>query len=440
MAEYPGQARDTIFALASGAGKAAISILRLSGSGVAGVLAALCGKLPKPRRATLCRLRGQTGEILDDALVLFMPGPGSFTGEDCGEVFVHGGRAVIAAVSQALVQFGARPAEPGEFARRGFLNGRMDLLAAEGIADLIDAQTEMQRRQAMRQVTGAQARLLSDWTERLRQVLAAQEALIDFPDEDLPPEVEQALCADIAALRAEMAQAKVASTSLMRIRDGLTIAVIGPPNAGKSSLINALTEREVAITAATPGTTRDALEVAVEIAGVPVTLVDTAGLRETADPVEAEGVRRAHARMVMAELVVRVRDASAGFELSEPMQTDPRRVLRVANKIDLTRNIGADEIGVSAATGEGIGALRDALVAWVEGELGQAAPAGFTQLRHVAALRDAGEALRQAQTAARPELRGEDLRVALAALARITGAVDVEAVLDAVFSRFCIGK
>ncbi len=445
---------DTIMALASGSGRAAVAVLRLSGPGCGAVLDRLCGR-PAPRRASLRALReegpGPGREALDRALVLWMPGPGSYTGEDCAELHLHGGVAVVAAVSAVLARLGVRPAEPGEFTRRAVLAGRMDLLAAEGVADLVAAEGEAQRRQALRQMEGGLGRRLAGWAERLRGVLAQQEALIDFPDEDLPSEVEALLLAEVAALAGEMRQGLADGMAGERVRDGLVVAVAGAPDVGKSSLVNALAEREVAIVAAGPGTTRDVLEVTLDVAGVRVALLDTAGLRETADPVEAEGVRRARARAAAADLVILVRDAGAAASggLKDAgvawEQAEPRPpAIVVLNKADLVAGGAGDEGGdvrlrVSARTGLGMAALRARLAAEV-GRLVATGGVPLTRARHRAALGEAVAALERAEAVAWPELRGEELRLALRAVGRITGEVDVEALLDTVFSRFCIGK
>lgn len=423
-------------ALASGPGRAAVAVLRLSGPGCGGMLDRLCGR-PAPRRASLRSLRA-AGEVLDRALVLWMPGPGSYTGEDCAELHLHGGTAVVAAVTAALARLGARPAEPGEFTRRAVLAGRMDLLAAEGIADLVAAEGEAQRRQALRQMEGGLGRRLAGWAERLRVVLAQQEALIDFPDEDLPPEVEAVLLAEVAALAGEMRQGLVDGVAGERVRDGLVVAVAGAPDVGKSSLVNALAEREVAIVAAGPGTTRDVLEVALDVGGVPVTLLDTAGLREAQDPVEAEGIRRARARAAAADLVILVCDARTAVPAVDGVGDAP--VVLVLNKAELAGD-GAEAAGlrVSARTGLGVAALRARLAEEV-GRLVATGGVPMTRARHRAALGEAVAALGRAEAADWPELRGEELRLALRAVGRITGEVDVEALLDTVFSRFCIGK
>ena len=425
--------QDTIFAVASGAGRAAIAVLRLSGPRAAEVLAGLC-RPPPPRRAALRALRDAGGAVLDRALVLWLPGPASYTGEDSAELHLHGGRAVIAAVAAALVARGARPAEPGEFTRRAFLNGRMDLIEAEAVADLVDAETEAQRRQALRQLEGALGALYRGWAERLLVLMAQEEALLDFPDEDLPPEVAEAAGAELAALRAEIAAHLNDAHRGERLREGLVFAITGPPNVGKSSLLNALAERDVAIVSPTPGTTRDALETRVVLGGVPVTLVDTAGLRAAADPIEAEGVRRARAHAAAADLVIAVGEAGA-----VPGDVPPD-ALRVANKTDLGGAVPTDALGVSAATGAGLATLRARLAAEAARLTDRSGPPPLTRARHRAALETATACLAGAAAAVLPELRAEDLRGALRALGRITGAVGVEDVLDRIFAQFCIGK
>jgi len=424
---------DTIFAVASGAGRAAVTLLRLSGPHAGTLLDALCRR-PQPRVAALRALK-VSGEILDRALVLWLPGPGSYTGEDSVELHLHGGRAVLSAVSEALVGLGARPAEAGEFTRRAFLNGRMDLVEAEAVADLIEAETAAQRQQALRQMEGGLGAVLHGWTDRLTRLLAQQEALIDFPDEDLPPEVEAALLAEIGALIREISTMLHDGRRGERLRDGLVFAVVGPPNAGKSTLVNALAAREVAIVSATPGTTRDVLEVRLDLGGVPVTLLDTAGLRDTTDEIEAEGVRRAMARMADADLVLLVAESGAGT--FEDVGDLPK--ILICTKSDTGGN-GPGASHVSARTGYGMDHLRDTLAQAAQSMTQAAGPPPLTRARHRAALTEAVARLQTASTAALAELRGEDLRLALRAIGRVTGAVGVEDILDSVFRQFCIGK
>jgi tRNA modification GTPase len=425
----------TIFALASGAGRAGIAVMRISGAETAPILTVLAARVPPPRRASLRQLRNAEGEVLDQALVLWFPAPASYTGEDGAELHLHGGPAVLAGVADALLTLGARPAEPGEFTRRAFLNNRLDLTGAEAVLDLIEAETAAQRGQALRQLGGALTRTYEDWRARLMGLLAHQEALIDFPDEDLPPEVEARLHASLATLTAEIANHLADERRGERLRTGITIAVTGPPNAGKSSLVNALTGRDIAIVSPMPGTTRDALEARLVLAGVPVTLVDTAGLRETSDAIEAEGVRRARARAAEADLVLHLQEAGASVEPSEGIS--------IATKMDLYPDamLPPETVPISVMTGAGLDALRDRLTTEVT-RLTQAAgaQAPLTRPRHRAALAEALERLTAAHTAPAPELVAEDLRLALRSLGRVTGRVDVEDILGLVFSQFCIGK
>lgn len=425
---------ETIFALASGSAPAAIAVLRISGPASEAILRALCGgRLPAPRRLSHRRLRDADGVVLDQAMVAWLPGPGTYTGEDCAELMLHGGRAVVDAVVGGVIGLGGRPAEPGEFTRRAFLNGRMDLTEAEGVHDLIAAETEAQRRQALRQLDGALGATYTGWADRLRVVLAQQEALIDFPDEDLPPEVEGRLLDELDALCSAIGMHLDDGHRGEKLREGLFFAITGAPNVGKSSLINALAGRDVAIVSALPGTTRDALEARVVLGGVPVTLVDTAGLRDTADPIEAEGVRRARLRAEEADLVIAVIEAGERLPASGVG-------LVVANKVDLGRTAPEGALAVSALTGQGLDALRDRLSATAQHLTQTAGPPPLTRARHRLALEDALACLRSAREAPLPELRGEDLRQALRAIGRITGHVGVEDILDTLFSAFCIGK
>jgi len=426
-----------IFALASGAGRSALAVMRLSGVGTGEVLRHLAGGLPPPRRASLRMLR-LAGLQLDRALVLWFPGAANYTGEESAELQLHGGPAVIAAVADALVALGARPAEPGEFTRRAFLNGKLDLTEAEGIADLIAAETEAQRRQALRQAEGALARRHGQWAARLTRLLARQEAFIEFEEEDLPADLDAQVAMDAAALRAEMAGLLADGAKGEKLREGLSVAILGAPNAGKSSLLNALVGREAAIVSARAGTTRDVVEVRLILAGVPVTLADTAGLRDAVDDIEAEGVRRALARAEAADLRLLVFAADAELDAATLALRGPDSLM-VLSKADLGGTLeGALEI--SAQSGAGMDRLRARLEAEAAARAGLSDAAGLTRPRHRAALGEAVEWLDRLPEATMPELRAEALRGAIRALSRLTGRVDVEQVLDLVFGEFCIGK
>jgi tRNA modification GTPase len=436
-------APDTIYAPATAAGRAAIAIIRLSGPEAGPALAALAGKLPPPRIARHVRLRDpESGAALDDGLALWFPGPHSVTGEDVAELHVHGSRAVLAAVMAALSRRGLRLAEPGEFTRRAFLNGKLDLTQAEAIADLAAAETEAQRRQALRQLDGQLGAVYRDWGERLLRLLAHLEAAIDFPDEDLPPEIEARVAAETAALAEEIGAHLADRHRGERLRDGIAVAILGPPNAGKSSLLNQLARREAAITSPIAGTTRDVIEVAIDLAGYPVVLADTAGLRDSADVIEQEGLRRALARAEAAELRLFVFDACRPEDARGAAAWPGPDTLLVANKIDLARDAAAMPTGaipISALTGEGLPALIASLASRVAETYDIAAPV-LTRARHRESLESADAALRRSLAADLPELRAEDLRLAWRSLGHITGHVDVEDLLDVIFADFCLGK
>jgi len=435
---------DTIFAAASGFGRSAVCVIRVSGPRTRAALEAMAGGPPPPRRLALRRLvEPGTGEPLDLALVAWMPGPSSFTGEDQAELHIHGGLATRAAVLRALgTVAGCRAAEPGEFTRRAFLNGRMDLSKVEGLADLIDAETEAQRRQALRQLEGRLGSLVETWRARLIEALALLEAALDFSDEgDVPAtlEGEAATIADevAAAMRKHLADARRGE----RLRDGFTVVLAGPPNAGKSTLLNALARRDVAIVSPVAGTTRDAIEVRCDLSGLPVTFVDTAGLRDSADPIEREGVARARARLGAADLVLWLIAPDLPGEAGPAGQCP---MLRVGTKADLG---GSDEEGVdltvSAAVGVGLAELLDRIGREAEKAL-DGGDAVITRERHRRALETSEAALVRAQAALADEpyaeLAAEDVRLALRALGAITGRVDVEEILDRLFATFCIGK
>jgi len=403
------------------------------------MLCAVAGKVPQPRHATLAALRDpSTGDIIDRSLVLWFPGPASVTGEDVAEFHIHGGPAILNALVSALQQSRiCRLAEPGEFTRRGFENGKLDLSAAEGIADLIEAETAAQRRQALHQADGAFARMTESWAARLVRLLAHCEATIDFADEDIPPDLTDSVRQDIEALAAEIASHLKDGRRGERVRDGISVALIGPPNSGKSSLLNLLAGRSVAIVSATAGTTRDIIEAHLDLAGYPVSVADTAGLRPTNDEIEAEGIRRARARAAVADIVVLVLDASEPVS-RETEFTDAKPDIVLWNKIDqAAAPLGA--LGVSVVTGKGILHFIALLTAKVETLLA-GPPALVTRQRHRDALEAVVAALSRGQAAPEPGLMAEDLRAAVGSLGRITGSVDVEAVLDVIFRSFCIGK
>jgi tRNA modification GTPase len=440
---------DTIFALATAAGRAAVAVVRVSGPLSGETLKKLAASLPAARRAALRRLTSAAGEVLDEALVLWLPGPGSFTGEDSAELHLHGGRAGVEAVTTALADLGLRLAEPGEFSRRAFQNGKLDLTQAEAIADLVDAETDAQRRQALGQLEGGLSARYEAWRKRLIGALARLEAAVDFPDEDLPEHLQDEVGARIGDLAADLEAALKDDGRGERVREGFRIALIGPPNAGKSSLLNRLAGREAAIVTATPGTTRDVIEVPAVVDGFKVLFADTAGLRESSDPIEVEGVRRARAWAEGADLRLWLVDQS-GSQGPSPEAAALACVgdVLVLNKADrppgpdaAIRIEGLEALPLSAMTGEGMDALWAALSARVARLTGGDFPA-VTRLRHRRHLRDAAAALRRGQGALTrsPELAAEDLRHAALALGRIAGRIDPEQVLDEVFSNFCIGK
>jgi tRNA modification GTPase len=440
----------TIYALASAPGPAAIGVVRLSGPGVRATLMAIAGGVPPPRRATRARLTDPgSGDPIDDGIVLFFPAPHSYTGEDVAELHLHGSRAVLSAVLEILgTRAGLRLAEPGEFTRRAFENAKFDLTEAEAVADLIAAETTAQRRQALRQLEGALGAVYEDWRARLMRALARLEAEIDFPDEGLPPDLWAGIRADVAALAGEIAAHLDDRRRGERLRDGVSIAILGPPNSGKSSLLNALARRDVAIISATAGTTRDVIEVRLDLGGYPVLVADTAGLRDSADAIEQEGVRRALARAETADLRLVLLDATRrnsgpdGPEHEVPARLIDENTMVVLNKIDLApeAKIGPRELGLSVRTGQGMPELLTRLAAEVASRVGDVGGPVITRARHRDALRDSAAALARFQGAPLAELAAEDLRHAARCLGRITGRVDVEDVLDLIFREFCIGK
>lgn len=440
---------DTIYALASGPGRAGVAVIRVSGPRAGDALDRLAGEArPPARTAVLRRFRNADGDEIDRGLALWFPGPASFTGEDCVEFHVHGGPAVVSALAGALDAAGLRPAEAGEFTRRAFSNGKMDLTEAEGLADLIDAETEGQRAQALAQMTGALRILYEGWREALISVLAALEGEIDFPDEDdVPDHLGEFAAAPLDNLIHELAAHLDDERRGERVREGFVVALIGAPNAGKSSLLNRIARRDAAIVTDIPGTTRDIVEVRVVLGGFPVILADTAGLRDAADQVEAEGVRRALARAEEADLRLALVDVSR-----ETLTTDLKAHLRpgdavVWNKCDLAdahpgAPDGVEKFRVSAVTGEGVGALEAWLTETVTERLGRREAPALSRARHRAGVERALDRLRaaRARVGDAPELAAADVHLGLRALEGLTGRIDVEDVLDRVFSQFCIGK
>jgi tRNA modification GTPase len=406
-------------------------------------LTALAGRLLKPRTAGHVRFRDpDSAEPIDDGIALWFPGPRSATGEDIAELHLHGSRAVLSAVMGVLRRRGLRLAEPGEFTRRAFQNGKLDLTQAEAIADLAAAETEAQRRQALRQLDGALGELYRGWRDRLLRLLAHLEAAIDFPDEDLPPEIEAQVEAETRRLIGEVDAHLCDGRRGERLRDGISVAIVGPPNAGKSSLLNRLAQREAAIISPIAGTTRDVIEVAIDLAGYPVVLADTAGLRDSVDAVEQEGLRRALARAEAAELRLFVFDAHRPEDAAGAAAWPGATTLLVANKIDLALEktfLPRAAIGVSALTGEGLPQLLEAITESVASGYQTEAPL-LTRARHREALETVLDGLRRSLDAGLPELRAEDLRLAWRSLGRITGRADVEDLLDVIFADFCIGK
>jgi tRNA modification GTPase len=452
--------RSTIFALSSGQPPAAIAVVRICGPQTRAALEKLIDCVPEPRRAALARVRDSAGgEVIDEALALWFPGPRSETGEDMAELQLHGGRAIIAAVLEALGKIeGCRPAEPGEFTRRAFENGRLDLTAVEGLADLIAADTRAQRRQAFCQLKGLIGDRAEAWRRQIIEALALVEARIDFSDEaDVPENLVGPALHVAQQLRDEIAAKLAASGHAERLRDGLVVAIAGPPNAGKSTLFNRLARREAAIVSPFPGTTRDVIEVYLDLAGYPVTLLDTAGIRDSDDPVEQEGVRRARARAKSADLVLWVNDVAAFGLVTED---DEETALRsgywlVNNKVDLAE----DELGqrtefrfgggaaktftISATTGTGIDGLIEALRAFASDFFASTEAPVTTRARHRAALERTVAAIDRALSegeSGREEVVAEELRLAATELGRLTGRVDVEDILDVIFRDFCIGK
>jgi tRNA modification GTPase len=440
-------AKDTICALSSGQGRAGVAVIRMSGPGSGTALRALCGPLPPPRHASLRKLLDpRSGDLLDRGLVVWLPAPSTLTGEDVAELHVHGGRAVVARVIAALLAMkDMRLAEPGEFARRAFENGKLDLTAVEGLADLINAETEAQAKQALAQAEGGARALCASWREELIKAQALAEASLDFADEgDVAADAAVQADALVAKLHAAIGDA-LQDRRGERLRDGFRVVIAGPPNVGKSSLLNALARRDVAIVSEEAGTTRDVIEVRLDLGGFPVILMDTAGIREAAGAIEQEGIRRALDRAREADLVLWIADATA------PGDADPRGldlpsgvpVLKAINKIDIATAAPAeDALPLSIRTGEGLDRLIGELTKAAETAADVGESPAITRARHRRELERCAAALCGFLNGdfGDLELRAEDLRTAAAALGRLTGRVDVEDILDKIFADFCIGK
>lgn len=438
----------TIYAPASGCGRAGIAVIRISGPQAGSALQALSRRgLPSARRAVRAGFHHPVDDVLvDEGLALWFPGPASFTGEDVVEMHVHGGPAVVAGMLSALAACeGLRLAEPGEFSRRAFENDKFDLTAAEGLADLINAETETQRRQALRQMQGELGRVYESWRRSLMKVVADIEATIDFSDEDLPADLSGKAFHDVDGLLAQITAHLSDGRRGEILHDGLHLAIIGPPNVGKSSMMNLLAKRSAAIVSDQPGTTRDVIEVRLDLAGYPVVAADTAGLHESDDKVEKEGVRRAKARADAADLKLVIFDAAQGLDPLAAGYVDEDAVV-IINKIDLTFGSFPKEINgrspwyVSVATGEGIEQMLTALEGKIAERCQLSASPSLTQARHRQALEECRDALIRRRQTDVSELAAEDLRLAVRALGRITGRVDVEDILDVIFKDFCIGK
>ncbi|MBT5570867.1 MAG: tRNA uridine-5-carboxymethylaminomethyl(34) synthesis GTPase MnmE [Alphaproteobacteria bacterium] len=442
---------ETIYALSSGAGVGGVAVVRISGPGVDAVLTALgVAPLPAPRYAALHNILCPiSADILDQALVLRFPGPGSFTGEDVAELHIHGGEAVLAAVLSALQQTElARMAENGEFTRRAFENGKLDLTGAEAVGDLVAARTDEQRKLALRQYDGGLADLYEAWRSELIDLLGYAEAEIDFSDEELPEALQRQVLNKIIAIKQRVKDHSHTSLLGEQIRSGFPISILGAPNAGKSSLMNLLSRRDVAIVSEVAGTTRDVIEVQMNLAGYAVSISDTAGIRDSNDQIEAEGVRRAEQEAKRAALKIVVIDATVGILPDRLRSLIDSHTLVVVNKSDLAPvpsgifdgSAVTDIRLVSAKTGDGIEELVADITKTVEKRLSAYEGPVPTRQRHREALQETVTALDRAEAAALPELAAEDIRLAARALGRITGRVDIDDILDTVFRDFCIGK
>jgi len=448
---------STIFAESTARGKAGIAVIRISGSGAGKALLKLgIKKIPQPRRAVVAKIYGGS-ELIDSALILWMPAPHSFTGEDVAEIHLHGSRATVNILSKTLLDMGLTPAEPGEFTRRALMNGKMDLTEAEGLADLIDAETRAQAKQAVRQMQGELGNLYESWREKIIQALAHIEAYIDFPDEDLPPALIQDFIKKIKELSGSISAHLDDNKRGEIIRRGFHVAIVGAPNVGKSTLLNWLARRDIAIVSAIPGTTRDVIEVNLDLAGFPVTIADTAGIRESKDAIEIEGVRRARLRAEESDMKIVMLDAAEAPDFNkESLGLIDENSLVVVNKCDLSprrkpgsgkpqipASAGMTPIEISLKNQTGLDELLSAITKILEQRLAPSDAPQITRERHRALL---SEALTHLQNLENPaifkttELAAENLRAAATAIGKITGRIDLEEVLDELFKSFCIGK
>ena len=443
------QQKEMIFSLSSGAGRAGVSLFRLSGEGAYDVGLKLSGKTKlKPRYAYFAKIKDLKGQVIDEGLVIYFPAPHSFTGEDVIECHCHGSLAVVKAMSDGLTGYGARQADAGEFTRRAVLNGQMDLTEAEGLADLIDSETDAQRQQALRQMQGGLSDIYSGWKERLLDALAQIEGEIDFPTEaDIPDNLSHQAYPILKAIHEQMSSLLEESGRGQIIREGVYITLIGAPNSGKSSIINRLARRDVAIVTNEAGTTRDVLSVDMIMAGLPVTLSDTAGLRVTENHIEKEGIDRAERRAVESDLRLWVLDGSKGGSVKRPKQIVSGDLVLI-NKDDLIQEVGElddtalEVLKISASTGAGFNHLESRLENLIKTRFGMLPQAGLTRERHKDCVKRAQAASARAMEglSIAPELVSEDIRVALQALRELAGDADIESVFDRIFSRFCVGK
>jgi tRNA modification GTPase len=443
---------DTIFALATGMMKSAVAIIRISGPRTLEVVRAISKRDKfKPRQTSLTNISNPiTGEVIDQGLVLWFPGPNSFTGEDSAELQVHGSKVVIKLLLTALSQIeGMRMAEPGEFAKRAFVNGRMDLAEAEGLADLIDAETSMQHKQAIRQMKGEMSTLCEEWRSQLISALALVEAFIDFPDEDLPDYIVSELQETVGQLYNSISNKFNDNMVGERLREGLFIAIIGAPNVGKSSLLNALAKREVAIVSPIAGTTRDLIEVNLDIGGYPVTLCDTAGLRNSNDVIENEGIKRARERASTADCKIAMFDASILPELDKhTLELIDQNTIIIYNKVDIAtikdfpalNTASTEPLLISTREQQGIEQVIASLTQLVDSIFSSIEAPVITRQRHRDNISTCLHHLEMFNLDKDIELAAEDLRLAARALGKITGKIDVETILDSIFSSFCIGK